>query len=341
MDRKTRNQIIVIAVVLVVIAIVGGVGVAILGNNKLKTPAATAVSEAIATTTNSNSSSSSDDGEFGDIWDNTISYNGKTYRYNDDITTMLFMGVDTYEEREENQLIGNGGRADTLLLFILNSSTNTMDILELNRDTYTEIDVYDDNRNFMYSGPMPLSMQYTFGESHTRSCMLMKNKVEEVLYGIPVDYYCSLTIEGMNAVIDAMGGLEVTFDEDMSYVDERYVPGATVLMDSTMSERFFRYRDIEELGSNQTRMNRQSWLMRLVFEEMVRSNALDIEALYVAAGDELTTDMDISVISSIRSYSLGEFIDLPGNYEQGVHDEYHLDEEALQDLLIELFYVEV
>ena len=47
-------------------------------------------------------------------------------------------------------------------------------------------------------------------------------------------------------------------------------------------------------------------------------------------------------IKALGSYSLAdEPITLPGSDKAGIHDEYYVDEKALQDLLIELFYEEV
>lgn len=333
---KSKKQLIIGTAIVLLLAIGGGIGAAVLGNKPYRptptTNEATSISEPAVST---------DVIDYSDDWDSSISYNGTMYHYNEDLTTILFMGVDSHADVAHEQYIGNGGRADTLMLFILNNETNTMDILEINRDIYYPVDVYDDtSRTLLYTGSMQISMQYAFSDSPAYSCHLMKNKVQEILYGIPIDYYCSLTLDGMNAVVDAMGGLEITFEEDLTYIDPSFVAGETIVMDSAQSERFFRYRDINELGSNQDRMNRQTWFMRTLFQRMMSSSGTQVANYYNAAGEYLTTDMDLLTIQSIRNYSLDEIYMTPGVYEEGVHDIFILDDDELMPIIIDLLYVE-
>lgn len=332
---KSKKQLIIGTAIVLLLAIGGGIGAAVLGNKPYRpTPTTneiTIVSELAVST---------DVIDYSDDWDSSISYNGTMYHYNEDLTTILFMGVDSHADVAHEQYIGNGGRADTLMLFILNNETNTMDILEINRDIYYPVDVYDDNRTLLYTGSMQISMQYAFSDSATHSCYLMKNKIQEILFGLPIDYYCSLTLDGMDAIIDEMGGLPITFEDDMTYIDPSFIAGETIVMDSAQSERFFRYRDNNELGSNQDRMNRQTWFMRTLFQRMMSSSGTQVANYYNAAGEYLTTDMDLVTIQSIRSYSLNEIYMTPGVYEADVHDKYILDDDELMAMIIELLYVE-
>jgi len=264
------------------------------------------------------------------------------YEYNDAITTILFMGIDDYEGYESTQIFGNGGRADTIILFIFNEETNTISPFLINRDLYTPVDAYDDDRNFLYSGDMQLCMQYTFSDNDTRGCLLMKEKVSQILYGTPIDYYCSLNIDGMSAFINAIGGLTVTFEEDYSYIDPAFTLGATVTMNAEQAEDFYRYRDINEVGSNQGRMERQAWLMQKTFEALAGSSQADVDNILEALDGYLTTDMSADAIYSIRGASLGEAYTTPGEYGTGtVHDAFYMDENALTDMLFDIFYVEV
>lgn len=332
--KNSTIKAIVLFVLLLVVGVGLGIGAAFLKNKDLFKPATPSDDEPVVVTqatTNPN-----------EIMVDTIDYKGHTYAYNEDITTLLFMGIDTYEDYESYQIMGNGGRADTIIVFIINSATNSINMLEINRDTYTTVQVYDDDRNFLYDGMMQLAMQYTFSDNDTRGCYLMCDKVNNLLYGIPIDYYCSINIDGMSAIITLLGGLEVTFDQDYTYIDPEFALGSTVVINSEQAERFYRYRDTNEHGSNEGRMARQTWLMYQVFDEMTRFSSSELELLLDASDGYVTTNMDIDTIESIRSYALGEAYMTPGNYEAGeFHDEFYFDEEALQDLLIDLFYVEV
>ena len=73
----------------------------------------------------------------------TITYKGERYRYNTDLKTILFMGVDNTEEVEVNEYAGRGGQSDVLMLFILDTSKKTIQTLQISRDSMVEVDVYD------------------------------------------------------------------------------------------------------------------------------------------------------------------------------------------------------
>ena len=284
-----------------------------------------------------------DDTSEDEDWNSVIEYQGETWKINNRLTTVLFMGIDSKASVESHNTVGNGGRADTILLFVLNKDTETMQLIQISRDTMTEVDVYDDDRDLIYSGVMQLTMQYAFGDSATRSCMLMKKTVSELLYGIDIDDYCALTIDGMGSIVDAMGGITVTLEDDWTDISPSYTKGATVTMDSAAVERFVRYRDIEVTGSNDTRMERQAWFLQELFHQMASKGGNELLSLYDAAGRDLTTDMDAETIRNMAKYTLDEnTVKLPGHTVEGdLHDEYYLDEEALQDLLVNTFYVKV
>ncbi|MCQ2516237.1 MAG: LCP family protein [Saccharofermentans sp.] len=338
MATKTTNnkaKIIVVVLILGIIAIVGGVVVAL-----LSTPSASLIEETQVVETGYTIPTSTTVEADYDNWGDSVVYNGVTYYPNHHLTTLLFMGVDQNSDYESSELIGNGCRADTIMLFILDNENNTLDILEVNRDTWSPVDVYDHDRNYLYSGDMQLCLQYSFADSPTRSCMLMKSKVSSLLYGVGIDYYCSLTLDGMRNVVEAMGGLPVTFDENLSFIDPAFVEGATVVLTPEQAERLFRYRDITQTGSNQGRMSRAAFVMQQLFDTMVGTDSETLQTYYDAAGDGLTTDADADTLYSIRTYQLNNIYTFSGTYQTNTYDEFYIDEDALQEMVIDLFYVE-
>ena len=76
-----------------------------------------------------------------------VKYNGEKYKYNSDIRTVLFLGVDKSETVSLENQPGKGGQADTILLLVLNDNKKTAQILEISRDTMTDIDIYDISKN--------------------------------------------------------------------------------------------------------------------------------------------------------------------------------------------------
>lgn len=276
-------------------------------------------------------------------WGRTVTRNGHAWRYNTRLTTVLFLGVDTTEIKEEHNYIGNGGRSDTMLLLVLNPDTQTTDMILISRDTMATVGVYDRDREKLYDGFMQITMQYAFGDNPKRSCMLSKKAVSQMLLDLPIDYYCSMTLDGISAAVQNLGSLTVTLQDDWTDIDPAYTAGETVTMDGRMVERFLRYRDLEVSGSNSVRMERQAWFIKQMFESLFKSGKVTAEKLLSSVEPYMETDMNADTIQSLTHFRLADKARvLPGGVVEGrKHDEYYIDEEAMKDLLLDVFYYRV
>ena len=280
-------------------------------------------------------------------WGNRLQYKGKNYRRNENIKTILFLGIDRdsaveVKSGEESGQIGNGGRSDAIILFLVNDETQTTTMLTVSRDTMTEVDVYDLKGDYAYSGVMQINMQHEFGDSPSKSLNLTKRTVSELLYGIRIDGALSLTMDGIQKVVDLVDGITLTMPEDYSYIDARYTEGATVKLNGKEMEQFIRYRDTDESGSNEERARRQSWLIGAVFQDLKAKGAMTfLQQLIDSDPDYLETDCDAELLKKMSKYPISETkYKVPGSVKEGDrHDEYYVDEEALQDLIVELLYV--
>lgn len=279
---------------------------------------------------------SEDDGAMG----RTFTKDGITYRYNSRLRTVLFMGIDSHVEVATHEVTGNGGRADTVLLFVLDPDTKTTRMIEISRDTMTKVDVYNVYREKLYSGTMQINMQYAFGDTPSRSCMLMKDRVSKLLYELPINYYCSVTLDGIASTVDYLGGITLTLADDWTDVNPDYVAGATVTLDGKEAEHFIRYRDTDELESNDVRMARHSWFVREMFRKLRDDPKFNLEKLFKAVDPYLESNLNGETMANLSRFDLlTEVTKLPGQTVAGKHyAEYHLDEEAVQQLLLEVFY---
>lgn len=271
----------------------------------------------------------------------TIERSGVTWRYNTRLRTVLFMGVDTRAGAENKIGIGNNGRSDTLLLFVIDPDEERVQLITISRDTMTKVDVYDRDRNFLFSGKMQLTMQYSFGDSAARSCQLVKSKISDLLYDLPINYHCSLTMDGILAASDLLGGITLTLEDDWTDIDPTYTAGSTITLKGEQLERFLRYRDTDASGSNDVRMARHGWFIRQLFRQMGNLGSAGVELLLDKLDPYLETDMDADTIKQLTSYHLSdEILKIPGQTVQGkAHDEYYVDEEACRQMILDVFYL--
>ncbi|MCQ2442584.1 MAG: LCP family protein [Oscillospiraceae bacterium] len=332
---KDKNPLIYLIAIVAVIVMGGGVGFFLSqinqGNTVVRNEGASSVVQ---------NDYEPDDSE----WEDTIMYDGKRYKKNENISTVLVMGVDTTVSAVSSGLIGNNGRTDFMILLLVDKKAKTIQMLELSRDTMVEVDAYNNDGKLIYSGLDHLTMQYSYGNSPASGCRLTRDKISHLLYDTPIDHYLSLTIEGMKAVVDLMGGISLTMPEDYSYIEPAYTKGATVLLDSQAVERFVRYRDTKNFGSSEVRMERHNWFLIELFRQMKNDqNKIGVDKILSTADPYLETDLDAEAIQKIMGSNLDENSKkVPGESKAGeFYDEYYVDETALQELLVDLFYLPV
>lgn len=276
-------------------------------------------------------------------WQNIITFNGATYQRRRNLKAVLFLGVDNAElVQAEGDVVGNNGRADTEILFLLDLDAQTTQALVISRDTITEVDVYKGNGDYAYSGQMQITMQYAFGNSDRRSCFLMERTVSRMLYNIPIAGSFALKMDGIPAVVEELGGITLTLQDDYTQIDPSYQAGAQITMDGPAAERFVRYRDITVHGSNENRVERQMWFLHTLFGQLKNRGdpSVVMQRLLAAADDSVETNLDAETLQMLATYPLlDESLKLPGTSTAGeIHDEFYIDESALQSLVVELFY---
>lgn len=273
-----------------------------------------------------------------------LTYEGQEYVYNSDITTLLFMGIDQHEPVTNEGYLGTGGRSDCLILFIMNNKDSTGKILEISRDTMANIAVYDMDGNYAINSKMQITMQYAYGDGREKSCRLTKEAVSELLYGIPIDSYLSMNIDGIKTITDVIGGVTITIPQDYTDIDPSFERGATVKLDGNQAEKYVRNRDINVTGSNDYRMERQMQYMKAIVNKIQgnSSGTTLYQNLFEQASPYLVTDMDAESMYALATYRLDENeYKVPGETVAGIaNDEYNIDDKALRLMILDLFYIE-
>ena len=249
------------------------------------------------------------------------------------VHSYLFLGVDDAGQSYEDY--GRGGRTDTMLLLVKDGSD--VRILEISRDTMTEVDAYDTAGDYLSTGVMQINMQYAFGDSPRRSAYLTKRTVSRLLGGVEIDGAIALNMSGIAPIVDALGGIDVHMEEDCSKIDPAYTAGADIHMDGKAAERFIRWRDpTVGAGSNDGRMSRHTWFIRQMVE---KADGDSIEKLLEASEPYLNTDLTAEELKALTECRVVETLRLPGEARAGAqHEEFYVDEEALQELVMKLFY---
>lgn len=289
-----------------------------------------------------------------------LRYQGKTYAYKSDIMTFLFMGIDKTGEMEASEDLYEGGQADALFLAVLDPGEEKISIIGINRDTMTEISVYD--RNGLYAGTQTaqIALAHAYGDGMEESCENTVNAVSQLFYGLPIHGYCALNMEVVTLLNDAVGGVDVVIPEsaagaDMEIDGERYKTewktGQQVHLMGNDAYTFIRYRDTQEPQSAEARLERQKTYLQAFIQQAVSAIGQDITlpiTLYQAVTPYMVTDITaqeaVHIVGEAVSYSFsGEDLHtLQGEVRMGeTFEEFYPDETALYELILQVFYEKV
>ena len=74
---------------------------------------------------------------------NTVTWQGKTYKYNQNLSNYLLLGVDKRTPAETRVGKADAGQADALFLLSLNLKTKEMTMISIPRDTMTDVESFD------------------------------------------------------------------------------------------------------------------------------------------------------------------------------------------------------
>lgn len=283
-----------------------------------------------------------------------VKYKGQIYAYNEDILTFLFMGIDKNDEQvvpvEEGT---NGGQADALFLLLLNPHDKSASVLAINRNTMTDIDVYDETGAYVNTITAQIAIQHGFGNGMEESCQYQVDAVRKLLYNIPIHGYCAMNAKAVIPVTDIVGGIELTVLEDVQRYGSRnheviLRAGESKRLDGEESYSYVRFRDASIEKSADGRLERQKqWLtafIKQVKEQTAGELSLPVK-LYNEVTNYIVTDVsvdEVAYLSSIvsnYSFEKEHMYALSGQTVMGEQfEEFYADENALYELLLQLFY---
>ena len=277
----------------------------------------------------------------GESQSGIVTVNGKKYKRNSDVHTVLFMGIDKSEKAELHRTPGENGQSDSLNLLAVNRAEKTAQIIQISRDSMVNIDIYGASGEKLMSEEGQIALQYAYGDGEEESCRLTSKKVSELMYGVEIDSYVSLTMDGMIAASDELGGITLTVPADYTAIDPGFAKGETLTLNGEMAEKYVRSRDIEALDSNNQRMERQAQFMQALIVKLqgLGSNSRYL-SLYEKMEPYMVTNMTAEEMMELSEYEIAsDMMKVPGEViEKDGHAQYIVDNKKLQQIILKVFY---
>lgn len=281
----------------------------------------------------------------------TVIYKGETYRYDDSVISLLFMGVDKTDIHSDSAAYGANGQADSIFLATLNTKTGGVKVIPLSRETMTDINLYDSAGTFIGTEQRQLCLAYAYASNAQEGCENVSRSVGRLLYGMPIDGYVAVDLDGVKALNKAVGGVKVTALEDLSlFTGHSYITftkGQTVTLNDTNVLAYIQLRD-EDVNANERRIQRQKQFLGefiRVAASNVKKNFTLLEKYYNAVKPYAVSDLTLSEITYLAStYLVGgqpaiEYIPVTGESKMvDEHVGFYADETSMYEAVLAAFY---
>lgn len=289
--------------------------------------------------------------EYLEKWqEGTISYNGKNYVYNKNLDVYLFMGIDKEGPVEAAEDYVSGGQSDAMFLFVMDREKEEVSVVSINRNTMTRVKTYSESGTDTGYVEAQICVQHGFGDGKKLSCSLAEKAVSHLFYNLPIDGYLAINVGAVPILNDSIGGVEVTVLNDLSYPEKNVelLAGDVVTLSGEEAYIYLRGRDTKEFDSSTLRLRRQEQYITAYLDKLegiMKGSSSKLVSMYETLSPYIVSNMQVTeLLEEITSYEYSQerLYTVPGETVMGEKfEEFHVDEDALYELIINVFYVEV
>ncbi len=193
----------------------------------------------------------------------TVSFNGQNYAPKENVVNILLLGVDKDSTRQDV------GRSDMIMLCTINFDTNQITCTSVPRDTRANVYHINDDGSIKSEVVEKINHAYAYGGGATKySAENSMRCVSELLacdnrINVPIDYYISIDLDGLSKLASALGGVEVTLDQDVPEVGDK---GDTVNLKGDDVRLFLQNRHDMDNGETTRQLHEQMFIKSMARE---------------------------------------------------------------------------
>lgn len=275
----------------------------------------------------------------------TVSYNGEDYVLKENIDTVLILGLDK-ASGDSIDSYNNNKQADFLMLLVIDDAAKTCNAIYINRDTIAEMDILGVAGDKVGTVTKQIALAHTYGNGREVSCRNTANAVSNLLLGMEIDHYVSVSMDAVPVYNDYIGGVTLEMLDDFSSIDSDMIKGETVTLAGEQALSYVRSRYGLEDPTNIGRMKRQKQYLEAAYNKSQQLIAED--SAFIAEAALLMTDYLVSDCSGnrletlferISEYEINTVHEIEGESVKGEQFmEFYPDEASVLKIIIECFY---
>lgn len=262
------------------------------------------------------------------LWDTTRMMNGIQDQKNPNDEISLKVANEKVKKREPIAILllgtddgalnrsNNGGLTDTMMVLAMNPKENKSLMMSLERDSYVDIT--------NGGGKAKLNSAYRYGGAANSVATV------EQLLGIPIEYYATINMKGLEDLVDAVGG--VTVDSNLAFTFDGYTfqKGPNKIETGAEALAFTRMRK-EDPDGDYGRQKRQRALVTAIIKKLgSASSLLHYKSILDTVEHNMKTDMPMSVMVKMATTYRSSFDHMETDYLHG--NNFMLDGVSYEDI---------
>ncbi|MCX5257982.1 LCP family protein [Streptomyces canus] len=221
---------------------------------------------------------------------------------------ILVLGSDS-RSGKENQALGGGSstgaRSDTAMVVHIDAGRTAATVVSIPRDTL----VTRPSCPLESGGPTSVAYGAMFNSAYSVGGPVCAVKTVESITDVRMDHYIEIDFSGFAKLVDALGGVTVTTDEDIDDDDSHLtLKAGTHHLNGKRALAFARTRHGIGDGSDLGRIGLQQKLVKALLEQISSTNLLTSPTKLYSVADaitgSLTTDTGLDSLTELMS--LGE-----------------------------------
>ncbi|MFE6888824.1 LCP family protein [Streptomyces sp. NPDC057694] len=219
------------------------------------------------------------------------------------VLNILVLGSDSRSGKENKKLGGGdsgGARSDTAMVLHLNADRTEATVVSIPRDTLVQRPSCPTESG----GTTAVAYNVMFNSAYSLGGPVCAVKTVETLTGVRMDHYLEVDFAGFAKLIDALGGVDITTDEDIDDdLSQLHLDAGLHHLDGKTALAFARTRHGVGDGSDLGRIKLQQQLVKALAEQVSGSGLLTsptrLYKIADAATGSLTTDTGLDSLTKL------------------------------------------
>ena len=190
----------------------------------------------------------------------------------------------------------NGNLTDTIMLASFDTDAKHVDLISIPRDTYYHRDGYNGD------GENKINAAYRKNPVNTAKA------VSEILLGMPINYYAVIDYDGVETIVDSMGGVPMDIEFNMKYSDPYDDPPLVInlpkghqVLDGKHAVQFLRYRKGYTEGDI-GRVKAQQEFMKSAFKQCL---SFQLPKIAKTVFNNVESDITLGKATSLATKAMG------------------------------------